>query len=117
MTDKKVMADKTTINGVDVSECVFLNTERNLYCCCCDIYEDDDEACLEHPNCYYKSLRRKIAECEELKKAAFTLAEGLNIRQKKLEEIEMICEAQDLKTDWTALEILDIIKKTKEGEK
>ena len=35
-----------------------------------------------------QELRKKTAECEELKKAAFTLAEGLNFRQKMLDEIE-----------------------------
>ena len=70
------------------------------------------EKVVEQNRALQSELREKTAECEELKKAAFTLAEGLNFRQKKLEEIEIICEAQDLKVDWTALEILDIIKRT-----
>ncbi len=53
MTDKEVI-----INGIDVSKCVFNYSEI-----CCEI---DDEYCFKDNNCYYKQLKRKEQECEEL---------------------------------------------------
>ena len=64
------------IDGVDVSECEFFEE--------CEIKIDDSEClahsrhyyegtfydcCDEHPDCYYKQLKRKERECEELKKS------------------------------------------------
>ncbi len=54
------------IDGVDVSECEYClkmtkyrcTIQRNVYKCLCE----------ENPNCYYKQLKRKEKECEELKK-------------------------------------------------
>ena len=87
------MTDKIIIDGVDVSNCNYYSEMEfirnyNGYTEYPDYCNISNSACSEHPNCHYKQLQRKTAECEELKKAAFTLAEGLNFRQKKLEEIE-----------------------------
>lgn len=65
---------KIIINNVDVSECEFFEE--------CEVKIDDSEClaysrhyyegtlydcCDEHPDCYYKQLKRKEQECEELK--------------------------------------------------
>lgn len=51
MVNKEIIID-----GIDVSNCVYLP-----YC------EDRQGNCGNNPNCYYKQLQRKIIECEELK--------------------------------------------------
>lgn len=55
MTDKEIIID-----DVDVSGCKHYNPEQyfecNIGCCHCE----------ENPNCYYKQLKRKEQECEEL---------------------------------------------------
>ena len=65
---------KIIINNVDVSECEFFEE--------CEIKIDDSEClahsrhfyegtfydcCYEHPDCYFKQLKRKEKECEQLK--------------------------------------------------
>ena len=69
MDDKQIMID-----DVDVSECEFFEE--------CEIKINDSEClaysrhfyegtfydcCDEHPDCYYKQLKRKEQECEQLK--------------------------------------------------
>ena len=89
---------KIIINNVNVSECEFFEE--------CEIKIDDSEClahsrhfyegtfydcCDEHPDCYYKQLKRKEQECEELKEQ-FKLAEPLyqscNIKDKKIKKYE-----------------------------
>lgn len=70
MTDKQI-----TIDSVDVSECehVFARTslfkEKNFVECTAFFLENEDSRCncSDNPNCYYKQLKRKEQECEELK--------------------------------------------------
>lgn len=65
MTEKEIIID-----GVNVSECQFLNDEG-----CYEIdasncegsLEDAITPCEENPNCYYKQLARKTEEYEKLK--------------------------------------------------
>lgn len=79
MTDKQIMID-----NVDVSECehAFVHTslfkEKTLVQCSAFFLENEDSCCecSDNPNCYYKQLKRKEQECEELKK---TLTEIRNV--------------------------------------
>lgn len=66
MTDKEIIID-----GVDVSGCEYRDW-RN-FCCCDNSKENEGEeritgkgGCRYNPNCYYKQLKRKEQECEEL---------------------------------------------------
>lgn len=63
MKDKQIIID-----GVDVSGCFHYKTQS----CVADYLltdQDFSEAkCAYSPNCYFKQLQRKTAECEELKK-------------------------------------------------
>lgn len=62
MTDK----EQIIINGVDVSGCEFLT--KTVHCKAqMSIMGTDTNKCRCFPNCYYKQLQRRIAECEELK--------------------------------------------------
>lgn len=64
MTDKEII-----INGIDVSECAYLKPLDN------GVYEciTGTQQCLKYRvcecnhNCYFKQLKRKEQECEELK--------------------------------------------------
>ena len=77
MDEQKIMID-----NVDVSECEFFEE--------CEIKIDDSECiahsrhfyegtfydcCDEHPDCYYKQLKRKEQECEELKQTLTEIKE------------------------------------------
>lgn len=131
MTDKEPIM----IDGVDVSECIFLDiVNERLWCNNVNIsiigksqcpYLD----CFKNPDCYYKQLARKTQECEELKEKfkkffgidnqecwdiAFLKDENARYR-KALEEIEQHCNEQNLKYDTTACEILNIINKAKDN--
>ena len=62
MTDKQIIID-----GVDVSECSYFNCTDEHYCDECSS-EFGCAICDERTTCYYKQLKRKEQECEELKK-------------------------------------------------
>lgn len=95
------MDKEIIIDGVNVAGCLYLT--ENLLCNRANLL---DFHCVANQNCHYKQLHRtqqqynavveqnrqlqeavkaKEQECEELKKASLTLAEGLNIRQDKLD--------------------------------
>ena len=90
MTDKEII-----INGVDVRKCVHRQWDNSQKIHLC--YNGNSPLtpwswCEENPNCYYKQLARKTQE---------------------LKEIKEYCNNCNLKVDFTACEILQII----EGEK
>lgn len=153
MTDRKNSFEKDIdvpheeqiiIDGVDVSECIFLDiVNERLWCDNVNIsaigksqcpYVD----CFKNPDCYYKQLVRKTAECEELKEyiqanqptgiCETCMAKAIlqnDKYRKALEEIEelisddsfKICPIDDSENCnyFTSRKILDIINKTKEG--
>ena len=61
MTDKQIIID-----DVDVSKCNYFNNTDKSYCeeCCSEF---GCAICNDRPNCYYKQLKCKEQECEELK--------------------------------------------------
>ena len=65
MTDKQIMID-----GVDVSGCEHLTEIRGCWLSTCDYLKHKgnitSKVCKYNPNCYYKQLKRKEQECEEL---------------------------------------------------
>ena len=67
MTDKQIIID-----GVDVSKCKYFDCDSKK--CKAEYYVRhgyeivEYDSCRENPNCYYKQLKRKEEECEELKK-------------------------------------------------
>ena len=58
--------EQIIIDGVDVSECEFYNKviDEDAYC---NIDEEHLCTCISYDNCYYKQLKCKEQECEELK--------------------------------------------------
>lgn len=65
------MTNNIIIDGIDVSECKFFQTinredyDVEIDNCCCETYVPCSSE-YKH-NCYYKQLKRKEQECEELK--------------------------------------------------
>ena len=78
MTDKQIIID-----GVDVSGCVqFIQEEKD----CCDLGGN----CKGWTNCYYKQLKRKEQECEELKNKNYELTEEVGIDRALFAEIDKL---------------------------
>ena len=77
MTDKEIIID-----GVDVSGCKYC-LKMTKYRCTIqrDIYK---WLCEENPNCYYKQLKRKEQECEELKEKIKNTQTSTNKIQKEM---------------------------------
>ena len=75
MTDKQIIID-----GVDVSGCSYIIPPhkqcpnkpmpyaKETSCIACKEHNTKLNFCKNNPNCYYKQLKRKEQECEELKK-------------------------------------------------
>lgn len=124
MTDKEIIID-----GVNVSECEYRNWQN--FCCCDNSKENEGEeritgigGCEYNPNCYFKQLKRKEQECEELKqwkKDAENLFRTqtdnadkiINRYKQALDEIEeYINSFPDFVKEADKI-ILDIIKKVK----
>lgn len=63
MTDKEIIID-----GVDVSKCYGYVHNAKEYDCGETYSKFHYRYCEENPNCYFKQLKRKEQECEELKK-------------------------------------------------
>lgn len=64
MTDKEII-----INGIDVSECAYLKLlDNGVYDCIAGTQQClKYRVCECNHNCYFKQLKRKEQECEELK--------------------------------------------------
>lgn len=71
----KYKKEKIIIDGIDVSECCWCDSESDTepYC---RINDGEDLICEENPNCYFKQLKRKEQECEELKEKVKELHQG-----------------------------------------
>lgn len=70
MTNKEIIM----IDEVDISECKGYYFSPTGYHSCQDILQvndlgyEQDTLCEQNPNCYFKQLKRKEQECEELKR-------------------------------------------------
>ena len=69
MTNEQVI-----INNIDVSECEYLTETRHCKAQMA-VMGTDANKCKCFPNCYYKQLKRKEKECEELKKTLIEIKE------------------------------------------
>lgn len=90
------------INGIDVSQCKMFDGGL----CKTDSVSFNCLACADNPDCYFKQLTRKNAECEELKEQLEflqTSSDGDDVLigtymdkvyrlSKALDEIEKICK-------------------------
>lgn len=118
------MTDEIIIDGIDVNECMFLQfgrceATRDVYGDCNYDCKDDDMK-----NCYYKQLKRKEQDCEQLKAENETLKQHFKqidltnkiLYEEKINFLDLInklvkyCLNCNLKADSTACEILEIIE-------
>lgn len=70
------MADEIIIDGVDVSECIHIDNYKHCNCCndliktiypkATKCHIEEDLRCEIYSNCYFKQLKRKKQECEEI---------------------------------------------------
>ena len=65
------MTEEIIIDGVDVSECEFYTDSKNIEYNCKQTPQS--YFCKNKPDCYYKQLKAKEQECEELKTDNATL--------------------------------------------
>lgn len=75
MTDKEIIVD-----GIQVREC------GHYWNGTCHSYTDNTGKyllCINSPNCYYKQLKRKEQECEELKEKIKNTQTSTNKIQKE----------------------------------
>ena len=95
------MDDKQAIiHNVDVSECTYSKIGIDKKCYCeQDLYDDGTPVftCDECTNCYYKQLKRKEQECDQLRNKLNSNIERMNEQNEKLHnEIQVI--RQQMKT-------------------
>ena len=105
------MDKQIIIDGVDVSGCDRLNTfpmqfgEPHEICLTSlEQWGGQEKYCKDRPNCYYKQLKRKEQECEELKKEAvhlkLNLKKVINLSQKKNRQCyQFLADIKQLKTE------------------
>ena len=95
MTDKQIIID-----GVDVSGCIYFKKNNKMSMCRACNSGVGTPYCEYHKDCYYKQLKRKERECEELKRAndgiltTIRILAKNNIRLREiLSEIKDVAEA------------------------
>ena len=93
---KSVYPEKSIIiDDIDVSGCEFYRNDNGVFAP--DGTAERTELCYltndycgNNPNCYFKQLKSKEKECEELKKNYFTVIQQRNKAEKTLTEIKEI---------------------------
>lgn len=109
MTDKEII-----INGIDVSECVYLKPlDNGVYECIAGTQQClKYRVCECNHNCYFKQLKRKEEELQAQRN--FTTQDRLKYKQ-ALDEIEKYLDAQQKYFDGEDYHnLLDIINEAKE---
>lgn len=91
MTEK----EKQIIDGVDVSECFKYTKGFEEFDCGENYSKFHYRFCSENPNCFYKQLKRKEQECEELIKEKAEIKKYLGISDKTI--IQRLEELQEFK--------------------
>ena len=119
MTDKQIIID-----GVDVSKCGHYHYGK----CEIDYDEWNNEIiryneCQNNPNCYFKQLKRKEQECEELKEDIERWKSNFNGKVSAIEELLQQLDqfkVKNIKNSKTLTEIKEIaekqVKRSPDGE-
>ena len=97
--------EEIIIDGVDVNECTYSIIGIDKHCYCEEqLYDDGTPVCQckDNNDCYYKQLKRKEAECEELKKQNDYLSMSCECFKK--DYFELSREKEELKTSVNLLE-------------
>ena len=94
MTDKQ-------IDGLDVSQCIYFRMNNKMPLCKACNSGVGSPYCECHKDCYYKQLKRKEQECEELKK---DLHQNFKEKDKLHLIIDRLLEASGYDTDTASAE-------------
>ena len=102
------------IDGVDVSGCEWY-TQGVTGMICADWHISND--CCKNPNCYYKQLKRKEQECEELKEKIKYMEEYIKTVENSRNEFDKESKINgkieyDIKSDMIAQEEKKKIKRS-----
>lgn len=120
--DKEIIIDRVNVSG-----CYFFNKGITRLLCTCP--SEIDEECKYNPNCYFKQLKLKEQECEELKAQLNDMAcmDDDNVlcypRQELKKECDKYKQALDEIEEYSNIyfdkgvskEIFEIISKAKEN--
>ena len=109
MTDKQII--------IDVSDCSELcGTKCHILMSCTNTSKSD--SCSEMPNCYYKQLKRKEQECEELKRYKSLFEKTRNLwNEARMNNYKLLDEIKDLKDSLKRTTCQSECYKHKEAEK
>lgn len=105
MTNKQII-----INEVDVSWCEWIREIEldSEYICTCNSLNKTSSYCKDNPNCYYKQLKEKEKECEELEKLYKELQDDMLSCNKCRATIKLQQQLDQLKQ--TIAEIKELIQ-------
>ena len=100
------MENEVIIDGCNVAECMFVQTDHYLETPCCIMKIARNEVigiCKNRPNCYFKQLQRAKAESEQYKK---DIKDGVGCIQckKELENDTLHITIEKLKADLSQAE-------------
>lgn len=116
MTSTK--SDIKKINDIDVSECEHLTEIQGCWLATCDYLKYKgtitNKLCKYNPNCYYKQLKRKEQECEELKKG---LHQNFEEKDKLHLIIDRLLEASGYDTNTASAEDFEDVYENMRYEK
>lgn len=103
------MSDEVIIDGVNVAECKFFQSEyledNSVFCEFCTMFYN---ACLNNPDCYFKQLQGAKAELEQYKKSKQASYEAMQkewnaaineLRDVKAENEKLQAEIENYKTE------------------
>ena len=93
MTDKQIIID-----GVDVSKCIYFQQEDDEYTCGAEECNGAIVGCRACDNCYYKQLKRKEQECEELKEKLRDYMDKY-LHELAVGKIDIICKLKQTLTE------------------
>ena len=87
-------SNKTIINGIDVSKCVFVDTENfeKPICHCITQRNECKRPCKDNKHCYFKQLARAREEIEKFKDKVKYMEEYIKTVETARNEIEQECE-------------------------
>ena len=108
MTDKQIIID-----GVDVSKCKYIDIENfeKPICHCISQRNECEMPCEYNKDCYYKQLKRKEQECEELKEDRERWKSNFNGKVSAIEELLQQLDqfkVKNIKNSKTLTEIKEI---------
>ena len=112
MTDKQIIIDSVDVSGCENFSCGICEEENKIPKTINHFTAD----CRMYPNCYYKQLKRKEQECEELKQVLIEIEEIAKNMNKECFYDDFDCKYCDMKNGCTYRMKIKILQKISECE-